>query len=139
MTVDADVVGSIGAGLLVFVGVTDDDTGDDARVLADKIAGLRIFADENAAMNRSVVDVDGSVLVVSQFTLYADVRKGRRPSFGHAAGPDRAEPLVEAVASAIESHGVRTERGRFGAHMDVTLVNDGPVTITMETVGGRLV
>lgn len=137
--VEGEVVGSIGAGLLALVGVTHSDRPADATVLADKIVGLRVFADEELAMNRSVVDTGGAVLVVSQFTLYADGRKGRRPSLSRAAHPDVAEPLVEMLGRRVEAAGVTVEWGRFGAEMAVELVNQGPVTVMLETVEGRLV
>lgn len=123
----------IGGGLVVLVGVHDDDTPDDATYIADKIANLRIFADEDGKMNRSVLDARGEVLVVSQFTLYGDVRKGRRPSFSEAAQPDQAEPLVTAVADRLTQLGVPASTGHFGAHMEVELTNDGPVTILVES------
>ncbi len=122
----------------MFVGVTVDDTDADADALAHKIADLRIFADDEARMNRSVVDVGGAVLIVSQFTLYADVRKGRRPSFTAAAPAELAAPLVERVADVLRRRGLDVACGRFGAQMAVELVNDGPVTILMEVTGGRV-
>lgn len=131
-------VAGIGAGLLVFVGVAADDGGDDARALAHKLVGLRVFPDDEGRMNRSVADVGGEVLVVSQFTLYGDVRRGRRPSFTAAAPPEVAEPLIERVAVELEDCGISTARGRFGAHMEVELTNDGPVTILVEVTGGRV-
>ena len=124
---------------MVLIGVTHDDAERDAHAIADKLVGLRVFRDDDGKMNRSVADVGGSVQVVSQFTLYGDARKGRRPSFVAAAPPEHAEPLVEAVRTRIEAHGVPTAHGSFGAHMAVTLCNDGPVTIVLETVGGRLI
>ncbi len=139
MTVDGAVVGAIGPGLLVLAGAGHDDTDRDVDSLADKLAGLRIFRDEEDRMNRSVADVSGSVLVVSQFTLMADVRRGRRPSFTAAAPPDRAEPLVAALADALRARGLEVAEGRFGAMMDVHLVNDGPVTIVIDTADGRVV
>ena len=139
VTVGGIVVGAIGPGLLVLAGAGHDDTNRDIEALADKLAGLRIFRDEEDRMNRSVVDVDGAVLVVSQFTLMADVRRGRRPSFTSAAPPDRAEPLVAALADALRTRGLDVAEGRFGAMMDVQLVNDGPVTIVIDTADGRVV
>lgn len=139
VSVDGGVVGAIGPGLVVLVGVTSGDTEKDAAVLATKLTGLRIFPDADVAMNRSVMDVGGSVLVVSQFTLYGDARRGRRPSFTAAAPPELAEPLVDKVAETIERAGVEVRTGRFGARMEVELVNDGPVTLILETSGGRLV
>lgn len=138
VTVDGATVGSIGRGLAVLVGVAPTDTVADARALADKLAGLRIFRDEADKMNLSVSDVGGAVLVVSQFTLYGDTRKGRRPSFVGAAQPDLAEPLVEATIAALEALGVPTATGRFGADMSVALTNDGPVTLVLEVNGGRV-
>lgn len=139
VTVDGDVVGRIGEGLAVLVGVEDSDTPDDAEALAAKMTALRIFADDDGRMNRSVAEVGGSILVVSQFTLMADVRKGRRPSFTAAAPPERAQPLVGAVCDAVRARGIEVAEGRFGAMMSVELVNDGPVTILVETDGGRVV
>lgn len=137
--VAGEVVGEIGPGLAVLIGVTQTDTPADARALAAKLAGLRVFADEAGGMNRSVEDVGGAVLVVSQFTLYADARRGRRPSFTAAAGPDVAEPLVEEVVRLLRAEALEVATGRFGARMTVELVNDGPVTILLETKSGRLV
>jgi D-tyrosyl-tRNA(Tyr) deacylase len=132
VTVDAALVGEIGVGLLVLLGVTDGDTPEHAQWLADKIAGLRIFADDDGKMNRSVVEIAGGVLVVSQFTLYGDCSKGRRPSFVEAAAPDIAIPLYEAFVAAMRSHGIATATGRFGAMMQVELINDGPVTLIID-------
>jgi D-tyrosyl-tRNA(Tyr) deacylase len=130
---DGEVVAEIGPGLLVLVGVHCNDTGAKAAALADKVANLRILADGEGKMNRSILDIGGEVLVVSQFTLYGDTRKGRRPSFVEAAAPEVAEPLVRAISDRLTEAGVRTRGGRFGAHMDVELTNDGPVTILIET------
>ncbi|MBT8215748.1 MAG: D-tyrosyl-tRNA(Tyr) deacylase [Acidimicrobiia bacterium] len=132
------VAGSIGAGLAVLVGASDQDDESDAIAVADKLVGLRIFADEAGKMNRSVADVGGAVLIVSQFTLLADIRKGRRPSFVHAAEPAVADALVQAVVDRVAGHGVQVETGEFGAHMVVDIVNDGPVTIVIDTVDGRV-
>jgi D-tyrosyl-tRNA(Tyr) deacylase len=132
VTVDGEVVGAIGAGLCVLVGVTHTDTPTEARRLADKVWGLRVMADEDGAMNRSVGEHGGEVLVISQFTLYGDTRKGRRPSFVEAARPDRAAPLVDEVVAALRGHGALVATGRFGADMQVELVNDGPVTVLIE-------
>lgn len=132
VVVDDDVVGEIGRGLLLLVGAEDSDTEDDAATAVDKIANLRIFGDEAGKMNRSVLDTGGSVLVVSQFTLLADIRKGRRPSFVGAGSPEHAEHLLGELASGFASLGLPTETGRFGARMKVDLVNDGPVTIVVE-------
>ena len=139
VTVDGDVVGEIGPGLLVLVGVGAGDGDADAAAAAAKVAGLRIFPDPGGAMNLSVTEVDGAALVVSQFTLLADVRKGRRPSFTGAAPPEEAARLVGAFEEHLAAAGVPVERGRFGAYMQVELLNDGPVTIVVETAGGRVV
>ncbi len=133
VTVDGDPVASIGAGLLLLVGAEAGDDTAEAQRLATKCAQLRAFRDEAGKFNRSLVDVRGEALVVSQFTLLADVRKGRRPSFVRAAAPELAEPLVAAFARALRALGVATQTGRFGAHMDVELVNDGPVTIVIDS------
>jgi D-aminoacyl-tRNA deacylase len=132
-------VASIEAGLLVLVGVSGDDTAAEAVALADKLVGLRIFKDDDGRMNRSVVETGGAVLLVSQFTLLGDLTRGRRPSFIRAAAPERAEPLVAAVAARIAEAGVDVESGVFGAHMDVELLNDGPVTLVIDVEGGRVV
>lgn len=137
--VDGRVVGRIGPGLAVLVGVAHHDRPADAHALADKLVGLRIFRDEEGRMNRSVTDIAGSVLMVSQFTLYGDARKGRRPSFVEAARPEEAEPLIERLAAAIEERGVTVATGVFGAMMEVELVNDGPVTLVLEVRDGRVV
>ena len=131
VSVEGETVGEIGPGLLALVGVGPEDDEETARALAGTIARLRIFPDGDGKMNLSVGDVGGSVLVVSQFTLYADTSKGRRPSFVGAAPPDKAEPLVAAVAAALAEEGITVAGGRFGAHMEVSLVNDGPVTIVL--------
>ncbi len=128
-----EVVGAIDRGLLVLLGVAPTDTAAEGQWLADKVVGLRIFADDDGKMNRSVADIGGAVLVVSQFTLYGDCRKGRRPSFVGAAPPEIAEPLYEAFLNAVKALGVPTAAGRFGAMMQVELVNDGPVTLILET------
>ena len=128
----------IGFGLVALVGVAHDDTGEDARALGRKLVGLRVFADDQGLMNRSVAEIEGQVLVVSQFTLLAEVRKGRRPSFQTAANPGLALPLVEAVVAVIAGSGVAVSTGRFGADMAVALVNDGPVTIIVRTASGRV-
>ncbi|NNC74338.1 MAG: D-tyrosyl-tRNA(Tyr) deacylase [Acidimicrobiia bacterium] len=139
VTVDGDTVGEIGVGLMVLVGVGHDDGPTDSVALAAKLAGLRVFPDDEGRMNLSVVDVGGAVLVVSQFTLHGDMRRGKRPSFTDAAPPDLAEPLVEQVASELDGLGVPVATGRFGARMEVTLVNDGPVTLVIEVRDGRVV
>ncbi|MCX2726855.1 D-aminoacyl-tRNA deacylase [Thermomicrobium sp. 4228-Ro] len=133
VTVDGQIVGAIGPGLLLLVGIRRGDDQATAEWMAQKVANLRIFEDEAGKMNRSVLDVGGQALVVSQFTLYADVRKGRRPSFVEAAAPEEARPLVDAFADALRQLGVPVETGVFGAHMDVELVNDGPVTIWLDS------
>ncbi|MEX2426419.1 MAG: D-aminoacyl-tRNA deacylase [Thermomicrobiaceae bacterium] len=133
VVVEGETVGEIGKGLLLLVGVTHDDSGDDAAYLASKVANLRIFEDDDGKMNRSAVDLGLSALVVSQFTLYGNVRKGRRPSFIDAAQPDVASPLIESLASSLEDEGLTVARGQFQAHMNVGLVNDGPVTIWLDT------
>jgi D-tyrosyl-tRNA(Tyr) deacylase len=133
VTVGDEVAGEVGHGLLVLLGVAPSDTPDDARRLADKVVGLRIFADAEGKMNLGVADVNGAVLVVSQFTLYGDCRKGRRPSFIGAAPPELAIPLYEEFINAIKAHGVPTATGRFGAKMQVELVNDGPVTLLVDS------
>ena len=133
VTVDGQVVGGIRRGLLVLVSVGQDDDGRDVVRLADKVAGLRCFQDEAGKFNLSVLDVGGSLLVVSQFTLHGDCRKGRRPSFTQAAGPGLAVPLYEAFVQRLRDCGLPVETGRFGAHMAVRLVNDGPVTLLLDT------
>ncbi len=133
MTVAGEVVGEIGRGLLVLLGVAQGDTHADAQQLADKTVQLRIFDDTDGKMNLSVADVKGSVLVVSQFTLLGDCRKGRRPSFIQAAPPELAEQLYEAFVAAIGVQGIPVQTGRFRAMMDVELVNDGPVTLLLDS------
>ena len=131
VTIDGEVVGEIGLGWLVLLGIGPNDDDVVAARMADKIVGLRVFEDEDGKMNRSVVNVGGAVLLVSQFTLYADVSHGRRPGFTGAAPPSVAEPLVERVANLMRDLGVTVETGRFGAVMEVSLVNHGPVTIVL--------
>jgi D-tyrosyl-tRNA(Tyr) deacylase len=131
--VDGDVVGEIGAGLCVLLGVADTDDQDAAGRLAHKVARLRIFENEEGRFDRSLLDVHGSALVVSQFTLIAETGKGNRPSFSHAARPEQAEPLYEAFIGALQDEGVDVQSGVFGARMALELVNDGPVTIILET------
>jgi D-tyrosyl-tRNA(Tyr) deacylase len=130
--VDGDVVGSIGPGLCALVGVTHDDDSSVASKLAEKLWHLRVFDDDAGVMNRSVADTSGEVLVVSQFTLYGNVEKGRRPSWIDAARPEHAEPLVDAVVSALRALGATVATGRFRTDMQVELVNDGPVTLMVE-------
>ena len=125
-------IAQIGPGLLLLVGVTHGDGPEQVDYLARKVAHLRIFEDEAGKMNRSVLDIGGEALVVSQFTLYADTRKGRRPAFTDAASPEIAAPLVEQFAQALQALGVPVQTGQFGAHMEVELCNDGPVTIWLE-------
>lgn len=131
--VEGAVVGRVGRGLLVLVGAADDDADADVAYLADKVVGLRIFADENGQMNKSVAEVGGGLLVVSQFTLYGDCRKGRRPSFVKAMAPGPAEQLYEKFVAATRASGVPVETGRFRAMMDVELINDGPVTLLVDS------
>ena len=136
--VDGKSVSSIGPGLAVLVGVAAGDSLDDAVVLADKVVGLRVFPDGSGKMNLSVVDAGGSILVVSQFTLHGDVRRGRRPSFTAAADPAFAEPLIESLVGLI-GRSIPVASGRFGASMQLDLVNDGPVTIILEIIDGRVI
>ena len=132
VTVDGRVTGEIGRGLLLLVGFTDGDTDDALAWMADRVAGLRVFPDDEGRMNRSVQEVDGGLLVVSQFTLYGDTRKGRRPSFVEAARPEVAIPLYERFLQMLRATGRPVQTGEFGAMMDVELVNDGPVTLILE-------
>ncbi len=131
--VEREVVGEIGAGLLVLVGVAHDDGPAQAAWLADKVATLRVFEDADGKMNRRLAESGGGALVVSQFTLYGDARRGRRPSFVAAARPERAEPLVAAVADRLAAAGVKTATGRFGAEMTIESAGDGPVTILLDS------
>lgn len=131
--VAGDVVGKIDRGLMLLVGVTHEDTAEDAAYVAEKVANLRIFEDEQDKMNLSLLDVKGQILSVSQFTLYGDCRKGRRPNFMDAARPEHAETIYEAFNEALRGKGVTVETGRFGAMMDVDFVNDGPVTLIVES------
>lgn len=133
VTIDQTVTGEIGTGLLVLLGVTEPDDASVCDFLADKVLNLRIFEDESGKMNRSVTDIHGSILIVSQFTLYADCRKGRRPSFIQAAKPDHAIPLYERFISKIKEAGISAATGQFGADMQVLIENDGPVTILLDT------
>ena len=132
VTVDGEVIGAIDTGLLVLVSVTHTDDATDATRLAAKVAHLRVFDDDDGTMNRSLLDVGGAALVVSQFTLYGDARKGRRPSWVEAARPEQAEPLVAAFSTALGGEGITVATGRFRADMQVELVNDGPVTLALE-------
>jgi D-tyrosyl-tRNA(Tyr) deacylase len=133
---NGETVGRIGQGLLVLLGVAGDDSADDADYLANKIINLRIFEDENGKMNRSLLETGGELLAVSQFTLLADCRKGRRPSFVRAAEPEKANGLYEKFVEQIRQNGVAVQTGRFQARMEVALVNDGPVTIIIESPPG---
>lgn len=133
VVVDQQTVGQIGAGLCVLVGIGKNDTSADARALADKVLGLRIFEDAAQKMNLSVQDTGGALLAISQFTLLGDTRKGKRPSFGAAMEPTRAQELFELFCESCRQCGTRVETGRFRAHMDVTLTNSGPVTILLDT------
>lgn len=134
VTVNGEIVGQINEGYMILVGVVNGDTIKEAQLLARKTANLRIFTDENDKMNRSILDIDGEILAVSQFTLCADVRKGNRPSFIESAPPDEANALYEAFCGALLENGVRkVEKGVFGAHMEVSLLNNGPVTILYDT------
>lgn len=133
VTVGDERLGEIGAGLCVLVGVTHDDGEREARRLAEKVWNLRVFDDDAGVMNRSLADVGGAALVVSQFTLYGDTSRGRRPGWSDAARPEQAEPLVTLLATTLTGFGATVETGRFGADMAVELVNDGPVTLLLET------
>ena len=133
VSVDGNVIGSIGTGLVVFIGVGADDTEEDSRYLADKVSEIRIFPDEEGKFNLSLHDVGGEVLVVSQFTLMASTRKGRRPSFTRAAQPEIAEPLIEKFSTFLRDSGLKVETGKFGAYMLVEIHNDGPVTISIDS------
>lgn len=133
VTIDGKMVGEIGQGLMVLLGVSEEDTERECDYLADKIVGLRIFEDDAGKMNRSLLDIQGEMLIVSQFTLCADCRKGRRPSFVRAARPEKAIPLYERFISQVQAQGIRTATGEFGADMLVSIENDGPVTIPLDT------
>ncbi len=132
VTVQNEVVAQIGLGYVILLGIGPDDTPEIARELAEKTAYLRVFEDDAGKMNRSLLDVNGAAIVVSQFTLYADTSRGRRPSFINAAKPELAEPLVEVFAARLRDFGIATQQGVFGAHMVVDIRNDGPVTILLE-------
>jgi len=133
VTIGGDVSGEIGAGLLVLLGITGSDTPEQARWLAEKVVSLRIFNDADGKMNRDLAEVGGAALIVSQFTLYGDCRKGRRPSFIDAAAPPLALPLYEAFINAVKALGIPVATGQFGADMQVELVNDGPVTLIVDS------
>jgi len=131
--VDNKIVGKISKGLLIFLGVGEEDSEIDLNYLVHKILGLRIFQDENDKMNLSVQDINGEILVISQFTLYGDVRKGKRPSFIKSAHPEIGNRFYEEFITKINESGVKVESGKFGAHMDIDLINDGPVTILIDS------
>jgi D-tyrosyl-tRNA(Tyr) deacylase len=133
VTVAEEVTGEIGLGLMVLLGVSEDDSQDDAAYLADKIASLRIFPDAEGKMNLSLAEAGGKMLIVSQFTLYGDCRKGRRPSFIKAARPELAESLYRVFVVEVQGRGIQVATGRFQAHMEVELVNDGPVTLLVDS------
>ena len=133
VSVEGETVGSIGKGYMVLLCVTEEDAASDASYMAKKIAGLRVFEDEEGKMNLSLADVDGSVLLISQFTLAGDARHGNRPSFITAARPEKAEPMFQSVAGLLSESGLHVETGRFRTHMEVSLVNDGPVTILLDS------
>ncbi|MEI8019777.1 MAG: D-aminoacyl-tRNA deacylase [Schlesneria sp.] len=133
VTVEDEVTGEIGRGMLVLLGVSEDDTHDDARYLADKLVSLRIFPDDEGKMNLSLADAGGQMLVVSQFTLLGDCRKGRRPSFIKAARPEIADSLYRTFVVEVQGRGIQTATGHFQTHMDVELVNDGPVTLLVDS------
>jgi len=131
--VEGQCVGRVGRGLLVLLGLAEGDTDADLELLAGKLPVLRVFDDAEGKLNLSLVDVGGGVLVVSQFTLLADTKKGRRPSYTRAMRPEAAAPMVDAFAARLRAQGLHVEQGRFGAHMEVSLVNDGPVTLVLDT------
>lgn len=133
VTVDTEVVGAIGPGLMVLIGVSKEDQDKDLKYIIEKVQNLRVFDDENGVMNRSVLDVGGSILAVSQFTLFGDARGGRRPSYFTAAGPDMANAFYERAVAAWRQNGIHVETGRFRTEMKVFLVNDGPVTILLDS------
>ena len=133
VTVENETVGAIDAGLMVLIGVSKEDTDKDLKYIVEKVQNLRVFDDENGVMNRSVLDVGGSILAVSQFTLYGDARGGRRPSYFTAAGPEMANELYERAVAAWRENGIHVETGRFRTEMKVSLINDGPVTILLDS------
>lgn len=133
VTVDGETVGAIGPGIMVLIGVSTEDTDKDLKYIVEKVPNLRIFDDENGVMNKSLLDAGGSILAVSQFTLYGDARGGRRPSYIHAAKPEMANELYERAVAAWKSLGIHVETGRFRTEMKVSLVNDGPVTILLDS------
>ena len=136
--VAGETIGEIETGLVLLVGIEDTDTAAEAEAVAEKVWGLRVFSDDDGRMNLSVSDVGGSTLVVSQFTLFGDVRRGRRPSFTAAGHPSHAERIIEALVDGLGRRGLHTETGRFGAKMDLVLVNDGPVTLVFDVRDGRV-
>ncbi len=136
VAVNDEIIGRAGKGFLILLGVGEADTSVDLNFTLEKIINLRVFEDDQGKMNLSILDIGGEVLLVSQFTLYADTSRGRRPSFTSAAKPEKARALYEDFAEALRSRGVHTETGAFGAHMDVALVNDGPVTIMLDSGSG---
>ncbi len=138
VTVDSQVTGEIKAGLLILLGIAHNDTKEDVDSLIDKIINLRIFEDVDGKMNRSLIDINGEILLISQFTLYADSKKGRRPSFTNAAKPDIAVPLYEFFIDSLKTQQITVKTGIFGADMNVNLCNDGPVTIILETQNGKI-
>ena len=133
VTVEGETVGAVGTGLMVLIGVSDTDTDTDLKYMAEKVPNLRIFDDENGVMNKSILDCGGSILAVSQFTLYGDARGGRRPSYFQAAGPEMANELYERAVAAWREQGIHVETGRFRTEMKVSLINDGPVTILLDS------
>jgi D-tyrosyl-tRNA(Tyr) deacylase len=137
VAIEEQIVGQIGVGVLVLLGIARDDSSSEATLLAEKIAAMRIFPDDQGRFNRSAIEIGGAALVVSQFTLYADTRRGRRPSFSAAAPPELAAPLVEVFVIALRQQGLTVATGVFGAHMQVALVNDGPVTIMLDSESFR--
>lgn len=137
--VNNEKIGEINQGLVVLVGISEDDTIKDVEAIVQKLIHLRIFEDEDGKMNLSLLDIGGSILSISQFTLYADIRKGRRPNFMKAASPQAAEALYEQFNNTLRTENIHVETGEFGAMMDVSITNDGPVTIIMETEDGKIV
>ena len=133
VTVEGETVGAVGPGLMVLIGVSREDTDKDLKYIVDKVQNLRVFDDENGVMNRSILDAGGSILAVSQFTLYGDARGGRRPSYFQAAGPEMANELYERAVAAWQDQGIHVETGRFRTEMKVSLINDGPVTILLDS------